>query len=75
MIKELTSQLEDIETALEASELMTRGLSEKKDTLVRQLADEHIKALSAAPEEVRAKVIRYFREIETGTKSCPFSPE
>jgi hypothetical protein len=75
MIKVLTSQLDDTEKALEASELMTVGLSEKRDALVRQLADEHIKALSEAPAEVRAKVIRYFREIETGTKPCPFSPE
>lgn len=71
MIKELLSQIEDTETAIEASERLGRSLVDKRDTLVRQLADAHIEALNAAPAEVRDKVLRYFRELETGTRVCP----
>lgn len=75
MIKELLSQLEDTETAIEASERLGRSLVDKRDILVRQLADAHIEALNAAPAEVREKVLRYFRELETGTRVCPSLPE
>lgn len=68
MIKELLSQIEDTDTAIEASDRLSRSLIDKKDSLVRQLADAHIESLNAAPAEVREKVLRYFREIQTGTR-------
>lgn len=75
MIKELLSQLEDTEKAIDASDRLGRSLVDKRDTLVRQLADAHIEALNSAPAEVRDKVLRHFREIETGTRLCPSLPE
>ncbi len=67
-IKSILSQLEDTEKAIDASDLLGRSLVDKRDILVRQLADAHIEALNAAPAEVREKVLRYFREIQTGTR-------
>lgn len=67
-LKSILSQLEDTETAIEASDRLSRSLVDKRDNLVRQLADAHIEALNSAPAEVRDKVLRHFREIQTGTR-------
>lgn len=68
MTNELLSKLLETEDALEASEKLSRALSDKRDDLIRQLADAHIESLKATPEEVREKVLRHFRELLTGTR-------
>lgn len=60
----LLLKVQEVEAALDNTRRLERELLKKKDAAYRSLADGHIEALSACPQEVIAKVLRYFRERE-----------
>jgi hypothetical protein len=68
-MKELLDQLADSEKALLEAHALIRSIEEKRSAAIRQLADDHIQALLDSPQEVRDKVLRYFRELQTGTRT------
>jgi hypothetical protein len=68
-MKELLDQLADSEKALSEAHALIRSIEDKRSDLIRRLADEYTQALLACPQEARDKVLRYFRELQTGTRT------
>lgn len=68
-MKELLDQIAGSEEALSEAHALVRTIEDKRSDLMQQLADAHVQALLASPQEVRDKVLRYFRELQTGTRT------